>query len=386
MGAKLNFVVTDDIDGTPFQTNTFAQDIQNINELMVSEEADRVVVIVDDLYFQWVPIQSILKLPPTVWGVNLTSETISFVRASSPIATFAHELAHSFGVNHSSFTGLGGSQYPISDYSEKNLDGYDSALSIFKDPEVFKDFMWASGKSEDQYWIHKNTYNDLVQKLFEDKVQVPGGTTDSLQICAFLSFDDILSDITTVTIPGGLVSGSDPIGSHSVVALSQAGEVISETKFTPSFTLEPFWDDLETEFNPIVLDKTPILLNIPKIVGIVTLQVRSGDTVLEEIVVPSDNLTLLEAINHIPNLGFKEKPAKSRQSLITLAQKIEIKITDHEYNKAIDLLKNLKHEAKKLIRNHYDLHSGEISKKEFITLIRRENHRVKILKRSQKVK
>lgn len=126
-------------------------------------------------------------------------------------------------------------------------------------------------------------------------------------------------------------------------------------------------------------------MNIPKKSNIAFLQFRNEGVVLEEIEIPHE-LTILEAIYLIPDIGFRKKPTQSRAILVKLAEKIEEKILDQDYNKALDLLKILKVEVNVLIKPHYPITGQEISRSELKDLIRKETHKLRKLVKKKKKK
>jgi Tol biopolymer transport system component len=302
--------------------------------------ADTVVGIVPENYFVYHENKSDLS------GVCFAGCKAVLARVDTT-STTAHEIGHTFDL----WT-TGPEEYDIF-YPGKDATGY----WMNKGREITNGVCFMGIEGQYQMWIDNDDYASLFRELRVDK-----SDPEIILVSGYIYRDGRVEFDEIYRLEQG-IEDSIKLGDYSILILDKDNLVIKNIPFYTSFNkhIDPI-GNIETDFAMFTL-AIPFPENTSKI------QLLHESNVLAEF---NPNIKLLhDAIDLIPNSGFKINAIQRRNALHNKIDEVEMKILDRDYADAINKLNNdIRDKFEKWLLDDYLKETPlQISKTEIIELV-----------------
>ncbi|MBU4341862.1 MAG: hypothetical protein KJ928_04645 [Candidatus Altiarchaeota archaeon] len=329
---------------------------------------DRVIGIVSRDYFTYHFIESGI-------GVGIKNSNDAVLVKDGHWMLGSHELGHTYGLRLSPSIFVSGEEYdtnppgnPATGFWIEEKKFINDAICImgtgsYSDHQeigeyrsiIFNDVFY---DYEDGTWIDKEDY----EHLFREFRSI--GEDPEILLIGALVYKNGTIDLKNMYWLENRTIDEDPLpGNYSIQFLNAEDELINTVSFSVSFELygEP---DIVIETNvsgfvfPVYYpeDTSKILIQL------------NNETLLEV----NPNIKLIrDAINLIPDHGFKKNPSQRRNALLNKIEAIEQMTLENNYDEAIDKLENdVKDKIDKWLVDDYEVEDPlQITKDQILDLI-----------------
>ena len=244
--------------------------------------------------------------------------------ANNPI-TVPHELAHSYGIDHSSIT----------------PDGYFVQINT-PVPSNAQNLMCDEGPCENlgppAKWIDKFVFESLFNKFKTDP-----NDPEILFVSGIVTSDGEVTLREWFELPNGTSSDLTP-GEFSINLMDESSQVIAEFPFDMQF-------GFFTQGAGFIETKDAgFAFKIPYPPETLIIEIKQNDQILVEVM--PNSKTLVDSISGIPDECFKKKPDQRRKALLNKVSAFEKKLEEHEFDDAIEKLQeDIRSKIKKWLIN-----------------------------------
>lgn len=255
---------------------------------------------------------------------------VSFVLDNHPLTT-AHELGHSYGMDHTytidpHYQGPAASGYwvdgPLGAIEVKNSIDYMGEDALILPGVIYDEVPYPTT-------VRWSTMSDFV-RLFQKFLTQPEDP-EILLVTGTINQNNVVTFKKMYRLPEGIISQRTP-GDGSVRVLDINGNIVSELLFTVDFGI--FVDPLGIK----IVDTAPFAFSVAYPADAASVQIVRNGQVLAQTFIASK--LLRDAVTSIPDQGFVRNSAELRAALLNKVDALETQLAAGDFAGAKNKLRN----------------------------------------------